>query len=204
MRWKQILRNLNVANQLTFLRLAAVPFFILAMLEQRFVLATGLFALAAITDLLDGVSARMLGVQTPLGAILDPAADKLLMTSAFVMLTRFPSMLSELDLVARIPLWLTILTISRDVFIVGVSLALYLAYGQTRFEPSGWGKWATTAGATTVTAFLLANALRDTHVMLDVLVWITLLLTLVSGTHYMLRTMRAVRDHGAGAGRTER
>ena len=117
-RSKRILAQLNLANQLTFLRLVLIPFFMLAILHGRFGLALGLFAAASITDMLDGLSARWFG-GTKLGAYLDPAADKLLLFAAFVMLTDYPSMLGEINFAARIPLWLTVLTISRDVLSQG-------------------------------------------------------------------------------------
>src|SRR6185295_1714878 len=121
---RTILLHANLANQLTFLRLVAVPFFVLAVLESRFALALVLFVGATVTDALDGLTARLMKQRTPLGALLDPAADKLLLTSAFVLLTDYPSMFKPIELVQRIPLWLTILTISRDVLIVCISVAL--------------------------------------------------------------------------------
>ncbi|HKQ62139.1 MAG TPA: CDP-alcohol phosphatidyltransferase family protein [Candidatus Polarisedimenticolaceae bacterium] len=189
---KRLLGQFTLANQLTFLRLVAVPAFILAMLDARFGLAFGLFIGAAVTDLLDGLAARVLRQGTPLGAYLDPLADKLLLTSAFLMLTEFPSMLRQLPLVARLPVWLTILTISRDAFIVLVAFLLYLASNVTRFKPSVWGKLTTVAEMVTIGLFLLCNWLGRRHEVLDLLVWATLLLTLISGVHYLLRTIRMI------------
>ena len=192
MNLKTVLANLNPANQLTFLRLVAVPFFIIAILQQRFGVALVLFVAAAITDLLDGLMARLLHLRTPLGAYLDPAADKLLLLSAFVLLTEYPTMFRDLDMVARIPIWLTILTIFRDVLIVAVALTLYLAYHQKTFQPSVWGKLTTVFESVTVSFFLLFNYLGHTHRTLDVLVWATLALILTSGFHYLGRTIRMV------------
>ena len=149
-RLKRLLAQLNLANQLTFLRLVLIPFFVIAVLEGRFGVALGLFVTAAVTDLLDGLSARMLGGGTALGAYLDPAADKLLLVVAFVLLTDYPVMLQDVAMVHRIPLWLTVLTISRDVLIVAVALLLYLTRTQTRFPPSIWGKLTTVAEFLTV------------------------------------------------------
>jgi len=196
MNLRGILAQLTLANQLTFLRLVAVPFFILAILQGRFGLALALFVGAALTDLLDGLSARLFGQSTPLGAYLDPAADKLLLTAGFVLLTEYPKMFREIDLVARIPIWLTVLTISRDVLIVGIALVLYLAGGQRRFRPSIWGKLTTVCGSATVGCFLLFNVLGQRSLLLDVLVWVTLVLTLVSGFHYLSRTIRALGTDG--------
>jgi cardiolipin synthase len=194
---KSLLRTLNLANQLTFLRLVAIPFLILSVLEGRFGLALALFIGAAVTDLLDGLTARLFGQGTRLGAYLDPAADKLMLTATFVLLTDFPSMFQDIEMAARIPLWLTILTISRDVFIVCVALLLYVSLGQTRFAPTLWGKLTTVSESVTVGLFLLANTLGSHLALADVAVWCTLGLTLVSGFHYLGRTIGTLR---AGAG----
>jgi cardiolipin synthase len=199
MRVKRLLGKVTLANQLTFLRLVAVPFFVLAVLSGHFGTALGLFVAAGVTDLLDGLTARLLKQRTPLGAYLDPAADKLLMTAAFIVLSDYPSMFKHVPLVNRLPLWLAILAISRDVFIVAVALMMYLAYGRTRFEPTAWGKMTTVAEMVTIGSFLTANALRVTHPVLDGLVWITLALILLSGFNYLWLTGRAVWEEGPGA-----
>jgi len=191
---KRILAQLNLANQLTFLRLVLIPFFILALLHGRFELAFVLFGVAALTDLLDGISARMLG-GTQLGAYLDPAADKLLLFTAFIMLTDYPVMLQSIPYVARIPLWFTVLTISRDVLIVAVALLLYLGRSQTRFPPSIWGKLTTAMELITVSCFLLANWLGVDYLILQPLIWCSLALILVSGFHYLWRTIQEISRH---------
>ncbi len=189
-RLKRLLAQLNLANQLTFLRLVLIPFFVIAVLEGRFGVALGLFLTAAVTDLLDGLSARMLGGGTALGAYLDPAADKLLLVVAFVLLTDYPVMLQDVVMIHRIPLWLTVLTISRDVLIVAVALLLYLTRTQTRFPPSIWGKLTTTAEFLMVALFLLFNRLELRAGALDAMVWLTLAMILVSGFHYLGRTIK--------------
>lgn len=196
---KRLLLHLNLANQLTFLRLVAVPFFIIAVLQSRFGLALLIFCSAAVTDLLDGFIARVLKQQTPLGAYLDPAADKLLLVSAFVLLTDYPSMFKSIELVQRIPIWLTILTIFRDVLIVCISLVLYLAYDLRQFRPSAWGKLTALSENLTVCLFLLMGQLHLSHVSLDLMVWLTLALTLVSGFHYLNRTIRMLHENGVRA-----
>jgi cardiolipin synthase len=193
---RALLVNLNLANQLTFLRLVAIPFFILAILESRFELAFVLFVGAALTDLLDGFTARILKQQTPLGAFLDPVADKLLLTSAFILLTDYPSMFKSIQLVERIPIWLTIMTISRDVLIVCVVLILFLTFHRKSFRPSFWGKLTAVAEDVTIAAYLAANWFGRSHPALRVMVWLTLSLTLVSGFHYLARTIRMLREAG--------
>jgi cardiolipin synthase len=191
--------NLTLANQLTFLRLLAIPFFILAILNARFDLALWLFVAAAVTDLLDGLIARVFQQRTPLGAYLDPAADKLLLTAAFVLLTEYPSMFQDIPMANRIPIWLTTLTISRDVFIVSVSLMLYLAYGVSKFRPTILGKVTTLGEILTIGAFLLCNHLRTEHWALTAACWTTLTLILLSGFGYLWRTVGMVRAEGPEA-----
>lgn len=193
MGFKKLLGSVTLANQLTFLRLLAAPFFILAILYARFDIALSLFSAAAITDLLDGLIARLFHQETSLGAYLDPAADKILLTCAFVLLTDYPSLFQGIPMVNRIPLWLTILTIFRDVFIVSVALMLYLAYGRTSFKPTFLGKLTTLGESLCVWLFLLFNELARSHAVLPLAVRGTLGLILVSGFHYMWRAVRAVR-----------
>ena len=202
MKLSSVLTQLNLANQLTFLRLVAIPFFVIAVVQGRFVVAFALFIGAAITDILDGLTARWLDQGTPLGALLDPDADKLLLTAAFVLLTDWPSMFSSIPMVARIPVWLTILVISRDVIIVLVALVLSLASRDARFPPSLFGKVTTFAVSVTVGAFLAANAWHRHPAALDVLVWITLALILLSGFHYLGRTVASIRPAGDGGSPT--
>ena len=196
MGFKRMLAVVTIANQLTFLRLVAVPFFTLAVLSARFDIALALFVAAAITDILDGLTARMLQQQTRLGRFLDPTADKLLLVSAFVLLTDYPAMFRDIPMLARLPIWLSILAISRDILIVAVAVMMYLAYGRTRFDPTIWGKLTTVSEALTIGLFLLANAVGIANPVLDVAVWVTLALILISGFDYLFRTGAAVRREG--------
>ena len=129
---------LTAANQLTLLRLLLVPVFALCMLYGLPGWALVTFAVAGATDALDGLLARRLGQPTTLGAWLDPMADKLLLATMFVMLT-----LPGLGLVARLPLWLTVLVLSRDIAIVLTVAIVNLAVARRTFRPSLLGKVAT-------------------------------------------------------------
>ena len=104
---------LTLANQLTLLRMLLIPAFVVLVIEGELGWALVVFAAAGVTDALDGVIARRSGQKTTLGAWLDPMADKLMLVSAFVVLT-----LPGLGLANRLPIWLTALIISRDVCIV--------------------------------------------------------------------------------------
>ena len=195
---KKRVRTWTLANQLTFLRLVAVPFFILAVVEARFGLALGIFIAAGITDLLDGLIARVFQQRTALGAYLDPAADKLLLIAAFILLTRYPNLFQTIPMINRIPLWLTILVISRDVLIVSIALMLNLALGQRKFLPSLVGKITTGTELVTIGLVLLFNHLQRTHPIVPIAVGTTLVLILLSGFHYLWRTMRLVKETGSG------
>jgi cardiolipin synthase len=193
---KKRVGHLTLANQLTFLRLVAVPFFILAVLEARFGLALAIFIAAGVTDLLDGLVARVFRQRTALGAYLDPAADKLLLVAAFILLTRYPNLFQTIPMTNRIPIGLTILVISRDVLIVAIAFMLHLAYGQTRFQPSLLGKITTGAELVTTGLVLLCNHLERSHPIVGIAIGTTLMLILVSGFHYLWRTVKQVREKG--------
>src|SRR6187455_2406540 len=170
---------LTAANQLTLLRLLLVPVFALFMLYGRPGWALVVFVIAGVTDALDGLIARRTGTST-LGAWLDPMADKLLLATMFVMLT-----LPGLGLVARIPLWLTVLVISRDVAIILTVAIFNLAVARRTFKPSPLGKVATATYIVTGVVTLYANYNVAFLPLVDVCIYLTLAITLVSGFEYL-------------------
>src|SRR5262249_6641592 len=119
---------LTPANLLTLLRLFLIPVFAISMLYSRPGWAFFTFAAAGLTDALDGLIARTTGQLTTLGAWLDPMADKLLLLTVFVMLT-----MPSLNLPNHLPLWLTVLVISRDVGIVLTVAVVNLAVARRTF-----------------------------------------------------------------------
>jgi cardiolipin synthase (CMP-forming) len=127
-------RILTVPNQLTFLRLGFLPFFIIAIHSDRYDWALGILIAAGISDGLDGLLARGLNQKTPLGAYLDPIADKLLMFSSYFVLA----------LKGKIAWWLAILVLGRDVIILTAGAAILVTVGYRPFPPSIWGKVTTT------------------------------------------------------------
>jgi cardiolipin synthase len=179
---------LTAANQLTLLRLLLAPVFALCMLYGRPGWALTTFVVAAATDLLDGLIARRTG-PTEVGAWLDPMADKLLLATMFVMLT-----LPGLGLVARIPLWLTVLVISRDIGIVLTVAIFNLAVARRTFRPSLWGKIATATYMVTGVVTLYANYDTRAVVLVDVCVYLTLAITLVSTFEYLYRMTRRTHE----------
>ena len=114
-----------------------------------------MLAVAGVTDALDGLIARRTGQKTTLGAWLDPMADKLLLTSAFIVLT-----VPGTTLVNRMPLWLTVIILSRDIAIVMTVAVVNLAIGPRTFKPSPLGKAATALYITTALIFMIFTTSR--------------------------------------------
>ena len=176
---------LTVANQITLLRMLLIPAFIVMIVEGELGWALSVFAVAGVTDALDGVIARHWGRKTTLGAWLDPMADKLMLVSAFVVLT-----LPNLGLANKLPLWLTALVISRDVCIVITVAIINLAVGRRTFQPSVFGKIATATYIVTVTTAMLFNYLGYHSFVVDACVFASLAITLLSGFHYTWHASR--------------
>jgi cardiolipin synthase (CMP-forming) len=176
---------LTAANQLTLLRLTLVPVFALLLLYGWPGWALVTFIVAGITDLLDGLIARRTGQMTTVGAWLDPMADKLLVATMFVVLT-----LPGLGLVQRLPLWLTVLVLSRDVAIVLTVTIVNLAVARRTFRPSLLGKLATAIYIVTGVVALYANYRGQPMVLVDWFSYAALVITLASGIQYVVQMMR--------------
>ena len=170
----------TVANQVTLLRMLLIPAFVLLVVYGQLGSALLVLLLAGITDALDGLIARLASQKTTIGAWLDPMADKLLLTSAFIVLT-----VPGTPLAHRLPLWLTILVISRDIVIVLTVTIVNLAVGRRTFRPSVWGKVATATYIVTGLLFMLANYMGADWLMLDVAIYASLAITVVSSLHYI-------------------
>jgi cardiolipin synthase len=176
-------------NLLTLLRICLVPFSAAAILEGHYALSLGLFVTAGLTDALDGTLARVLKQRTMLGQYLDPVADKLLLSTLFLVLTHQK----------LIPIRVTALVFGRDVGILVVAAILYAAVGRREFGPSIFGKANTLVQVSAVMAVLLHQItpagwiLAVRTVSLDA----TMVLTVVSGLHY---AWLASRRTGSPAG----
>ena len=177
--------TLTLANQLTLVRLLLVPVLVILVVYGYPGWALLTFVLAGVTDGLDGLIARRSGGPTSLGALLDPMADKLLLVSTFIVLT-----MPGLELVNRLPIWLTVLVISRDVIIVLTVAAVNLAVERFTFPPSALGKAATFVYILTGSLVLFFNYLDRPSVLVDVAIWASLVVTLVSGLHYIVHATR--------------
>jgi cardiolipin synthase len=175
------------ANQLTILRMLLIPAFVLLVVYGYSGWALLVFIIAGATDAFDGLIARYGNQKTTLGAWLDPAADKLLLVTTFIVLT-----LPNIDLANRIPVWLTILMISRDVGIVLTVAIVNLAVGPRTFRPSALGKLATAFFIAMCVAIMYFNYLGQTSPIVDAFIWGALAITLLSTLDYMWRIARIV------------
>jgi cardiolipin synthase (CMP-forming) len=177
------LRNLlSVPNQLTFLRLAFLPFLIISIGYQRYDWALGVLVVAALSDSLDGMLARRLHQKTAVGAYLDPIADKLLLSSSFFMLA----------LEHKIRWWLAILVLGRDVLMLMIAAVILLAVGYVSFPPSFLGKLTTAFQILMVFLVILLALFENPALLLArrASIWIVAGLTVISGLHYSLAVAR--------------
>ena len=181
--------NLTLANQLTILRIMLIPVFVLLVVYGFLGWALVVFLVAGITDALDGVIARWTGQRTSLGAWLDPMADKLLLVTTFIVLT-----LPGVPLTNHIPLWLTVFVISRDVVIVGVVAIVSLAAGPRTFRPSMLGKLATATFIVTSVVIMYFNYRQEQSIAVDIVVWLSLTLTVASAADYFMRLRKLVNE----------
>ena len=175
-------RILTVPNQLTFLRLAFLPVFLIAIEYERYDLALGILVAAGVSDALDGLLARGLNQRTPLGAYLDPIADKLLLSSSYFILA----------LKGKITWWLTILVLGRDVLILVACAVILITVGYRPFPPSLWGK-ATTFFEILLVVLVLVLAIWDNHTLWVVRYTCTYLVAVflaISGLHYSIVVSR--------------
>ena len=181
------MRNLTLANQLTILRIVLIPAFVLLVLYGWLGAALLVFITAGLTDALDGIIARRAGQRTSLGAWLDPMADKLLLVTTFVILT-----LPNVPLTNHLPVWLTVVVITRDVVIVGVVAVVNLAIGPRTFRPSMLGKMTTAAFIVTSVVVMYFNYRRETSILVDIGIWTALALTVISSADYFFRLRKLI------------
>ncbi len=176
--------KMNVANQLTILRVLMIPFFVYFLLTEHMAIAAVLFIVASLTDYLDGYLARKYQLITNFGKFMDPLADKLLVTSALVGFV-------ELGL---LPAWVVIVILSRE-FIVSIFRAIAAADGIV-IAASWWGKWKTISQMTMVILMLIGNIPFEwIGIPMDqIFMYIATALTIISGADYVIKN-KAILDH---------
>jgi len=173
-------------NQLTLLRLIFIPFVITNVLDDNWRWALGLLVLAGLSDALDGWLARVLNQRTLLGQYLDPIADKLLLSSLFLVLS----------IARRIPWKYTVLVLSRDVCILATAMALYATVGFRDFRPSIFGKINTVCQIGAIFFVVLAQVVAMPSIVFleKLFLYATFVFTLLSGVHYILLTGHRLRE----------
>ena len=190
-----MIRQLRSApNLLTLTRLIFIPFIVIAVLDSRYIWALALFMIAGVTDGLDGLLARLLQQKTVLGQYLDPIADKMLLSTVFLVLS----------IVHQIPWKFTVVVFSRDICILAISAVLYTIAGLRDFRPSIFGKANTFAQ---VAAVIFVMLWQFDHVR-----WVaaarigflraTFFLTIISALHYLYlvgKRMHALDQRGLGS-----
>jgi cardiolipin synthase len=175
----------TLPNFITLLRLAALPFFLLSIAEGRFGIALALFVAAGISDGVDGYLARRFQMNSALGAYLDPIADKLLLMSSYLFLA-----IPTYPAVVKVPVWLAMMVISRDLLLMTVALLLILSSSRKRFPPSWLGKVATVTQIVTVLFVLCANVWTWPRAILLIAFGAAATGTVLSGFDYVLRVVR--------------
>lgn len=169
---------LTAPNQLTLLRMVFVPFIVINLVGHHYDWALGLFVAAGLSDGLDGLLARTLRQQTTLGQYLDPIADKLLMSTMFIVLSIFQ----------KIPWKYTVVVFSRDISILLASAVLYTIAGLRDFRPSIFGKANTLCQVAAVFFVLLLQVENVRWIAIARLTFLraTFAFTIISALHYVL------------------
>jgi cardiolipin synthase (CMP-forming) len=188
-------RIITVPNLLTVFRMALIPVFVSLLFYQKFLLALAAFVLAGITDGLDGLLARRFHQQSPLGRILDPVADKMLLVTSFVVLSMRDVFPAPIPKHLPVPFWVTITVISRDVFILVSAAAINMVTGFRGFQPSMLGKVSTAVQIVAVAAVIVAAQTRiGAGYYLPTIYTSVFALALISGVHYIFFVARLMNQ----------
>jgi cardiolipin synthase len=184
---------LSAPNQLTLLRMLFLPFIVISLVDGRYPTALLLFVLAGLSDGLDGLLARRLHQQTVLGQYLDPIADKLLLSTLFLVLS----------ILHKIPWKYTVMVFSRDTAILATSAVLYAIAGLRNFSPSIFGKANTCAQIAAIFFVMLfqIHTARWVWIARTVLLWATFAFTAISWVHYTFLVQTRLRGPQAAEAR---
>jgi cardiolipin synthase (CMP-forming) len=179
----------TVPNQITLLRLGFLPFFLILISYEQYRWALLILVLSGLSDAIDGLLARKLNQRSAIGAYLDPIADKLMLSSSFVILA----------MEKRIPWWMTIIVLSRDVLILVVGAVIILISGYRPFPPSILGKLTTVSQIALVFLVLVAAAYPNLSIdrLNQGLMYVVSVLAVVSGFHYSISIARRLSSSHA-------
>ncbi len=181
----------TIPNLLSMLRMALIPVFASLLYYGNAKLALFIFVMAALSDTFDGFVARRFKQETELGSIIDPIADKLLMTTAFIMLT----MPRSLDPVRHLPIpfWVTATVIGRDVLIITSAAAINFMTGFRDFRPSLLGKMSTVVQVLAITLILIASVTGVT-IFLPTTYVVVVFFAVISGIHYIFQVAGLMKE----------
>lgn len=180
---------------LTVFRMVLIPVFVTMLFYQRFVVALGVFICAGLTDGLDGLLARRFDQRSQLGTILDPIADKLMMVTAFIVLSMRSIFPAPLPPHLPVPFWVTIAVISRDVFIIVGAAAINIMTGFRGFRPSWLGKINTTVQIVAIAAIMFAASVPYyTGYYLPTVYATTFAFAVLSGLHYIFFASKLLNE----------
>jgi cardiolipin synthase len=178
---------MTVPNLITTIRIILAPVFVIYLINDQFLAALIVFLLCALSDGLDGMVARLMNQRSKLGAYLDPLADKLLLVAAFV----------TLSVRGYLPAWLTVLVFSRDTIILLGVLVLFLNRMEFTIKPTPVSKVTTWLQFITVLAVLLQVYMPSLTRFYPYIFYLTALLTISSGLHYMYNWFRIIGEGSA-------
>ena len=188
-------RIVTVPNLLTVFRMVLIPVFVSLLFYQRFVLALAVFFVAGVTDGLDGLLARRFNQKSQLGTILDPIADKLMLVTAFVVLSMRSVFPQPVPSHLPIPFWVTVAVISRDVFILVGAAAINVVTGFRGFRPSMLGKINTVIQIAAIGIIMFAASVPyGTGYYLPTLYATVFGFAILSGAHYVFFVSRLVNE----------
>lgn len=188
-------RILTVPNMLTVFRMVLIPVFVTLLFYQRFLWALGVFVVAGLTDGLDGLLARRFGWQSQLGTVLDPIADKLMLVSAFIVLSMRSVFPQPLPSHLPVPFWVTVAVISRDVFIIVGAAAINIMTGFRGFRPSWLGKLNTFVQIAGIAAIMFAASVPVYIGYYLPTIYATVFsLAILSGLHYIFFASRLMNE----------
>ncbi len=174
----------TIPNLLTVLRIFLAPFFMFMVLDGKFLAAFIVIFIAALTDFFDGLIARKFNMQSEFGRMFDPIADKVLVFCAVVaLLVRF-----------GFPLWLGIIIISRDVFILLAGLLFMIMRKNSELKPNMLGKISTFFQLVSLTVYIVASTLGYYESWIGILLYMTAAMTIISAIAYIIKGYKILRD----------
>ena len=188
-------RILTVPNMLTVFRMVLIPVFVTMLFYQRFIVALAVFVCAGLTDGLDGLLARRFDQRSQLGTVLDPIADKLMMVTAFIVLSMRGIFPPPVPSHLPVPFWVTVTVISRDVFIIVGAAAINIMTGFRGFRPSWLGKVNTTVQIVAIAAIMFAASVPYyTGYYLPTVYATVFTFAVLSGLHYIFFASKLLNE----------